>query len=493
MEQARLLVADDEPEVRDTLAAILREAGHRVDVAATGAEVLERVRAAPYDLLLQDLVFPPTDGVAVLREVKQARPALLVVIVSGHATVDNVIAAYRGGAFDFLQKPLPAERLLELAARAVEIRSLGEKRRQLADELQSERLRVAELRHRLAAEDPFRRIVGHSSRMRQLVECVREVARTDSTVLITGESGTGKGLVARTIHEAGPRAGASFVEANCVVYSEGVLHSELFGHEKGAFTGAERMKRGRFELARGGTLFLDEVGEISQATQLLLLRVLQERTFERVGGEQTLEAEVRLIAATNRDLQRALAEGTFRSDLYYRLNVIPVHMPALREHVEDVPLLAQHFLDACNRRVGRAVEGFTPEALEALMGYGWPGNVRELENVVERLVVLDRAGIIGVEHLPPPMQAVATASPAVPAPAAGTLQSLERGRILQALRDAGGNKKHAAAALGIHRSTLYAKLRRYGLLDGPGDRSDEAGRREERHDVSDRSTLVPTR
>jgi two-component system response regulator HydG len=491
-----MLVADDDPDVRDYLATVHRDAGHHVDGAASGEEVLERIRSQTYDMLLQDLVFPPTDGITVLREAKQTRPALLVVVVSGYATVDTVISAYRGGAFDFVLKPVAAQKLVELAAKAVEIRSLGEKRRQLAEELQSERVRVLELKNRLAAEDPFRRIVGHSPRVRQLVETVREVARTESTVLITGESGTGKGLVARTIHEASSRAAGAFVEANCVVYSEGVLHSELFGHEKGAFTGAERTKKGRFELARGGTLFLDEVGEISQATQLLLLRVLQERTFERVGGEQTFDTDVRLIAATNRDLQKALAEGTFRSDLYYRLNVIPVHMPALRDHVEDVPLLAQHFLDACNRRFARAVEGFAPQTVEALLSHRWPGNVRELENLVERLVVLNRAGVIGVEELPASMQAPGGRNTAV-VPAAGTLESLERGRILQALSEAGGNKKRAASALGIHRSTLYAKLRRYGMADEPDGAGGEpdAGPdecRDERHDVSDRTTLVRT-
>jgi DNA-binding NtrC family response regulator len=274
-------------------------------------------------------------------------------------------------------------------------------------------------------------------------------------VLLTGESGTGKGLVARTIHEASARHDGPFVEANCVVYSEGILHSELFGHERGAFTGAARLKRGRFELAQGGTLFLDEIGEISPATQLLLLRVLEDRTFERVGGEETLEADVRLVAATNRDLERAMASGAFRSDLYYRLKVIPVHLPPLRERRADIPVLAQHFLRCCAERMGKPVEGFTPAAISALEGHSWPGNARELENMIERLVVLTRGRHIDISDLPEGM-----------------------GRGAQA----------AASRLGIHRSTLYAKLRRYGLFGE--DEIDDEPCRDERHEVPDPATPV---
>jgi two-component system response regulator HydG len=296
--------------------------------------------------------------------------------------------------------------------------------------------------------------------MRQVVDTLREVSRTESTILLTGESGTGKGLVARAIHEASLRKDGPFVEANCVVYSEGVLHSELFGHEKGAFTGAARQKSGRFELAQGGTLFLDEIGEISPATQLLLLRVLQARTFERVGGEETLEADVRLIAATNRDLEEAIRRGSFRSDLFYRLNVIPLRLPPLRERPEDIAVLAQHFLRECSERTGRVVEGFDPEAMKALERYAWPGNVRELENLVERLHALCRGELIDSQSLPAELGE--GISP-LPSREAGTLRDLERQRILQALRESRGNKKLAAKRLGIHRSTLYAKMRRYEI------------------------------
>ncbi len=487
MAQARILVADDDPRVLDTCVELLRQAGHDVTAAATGDEVLDRVRAGGFDLALQDLVFPPTDGVTVLREIKQIRPSLPVVIVSGHADVDAVIQAYRAGAFEFVLKPVAAEKLLELGARAVAIRDLGENRRRLAEELESERHRVMQLKQRLAETDPFGQLVGRSPVVARLIETVREVARTDSTVLITGESGTGKGLLARIIHEASSRAEAPFVEANCVVYSEGLLHSELFGHEKGAFTGADRTKKGRFELARGGTLFLDEIGEIAQATQLLLLRVLQERSFERVGGEATLEADVRLIAATNRDLRRAIERGSFRNDLYYRLNVIPLHLPPLREHPEDVPVLAQHFLERCARRLGREVEGFAPAATEALVRHRWPGNARELENLVERMVVLCRTKTVDLSDLPPELQPGAPASAAAP----GTLREVERGRILEALRAARGNKKQAARNLGIHRSTLYDKLRRHGLIDSDATATNE--NRESRPEPLDSPALVSTR
>jgi two-component system response regulator HydG len=488
MEPARLLIGDDEEAIRETYAEILRAAGHEVDVAANGDEVLEMVRTCAYDLVLTDLVFPPTDGIEILQELKRVRPETLVVVFTGHAAVESVLRAFRSGAWDVLEKPVPREKLMDMAARSVEIRNMGEKRRSLAEELEGQRFEVMQLKQQLGLDDPFGKFIGSSAVIRGLVETVREVARTDSTVLLTGESGTGKGLVARTIHEASARREATFVEANCVVYSEGVLHSELFGHERGAFTGAARTKKGRFELAKGGSLFLDEIGEIPASTQLLLLRVLQERSFERVGGEETLEADVRLIAATNRDLQQAIAQGTFRSDLYYRLNVIPVHLPPLREHPEDVPVLAQHFIQCCAQRLDRRIDGLSDEAMDAMIRYPWPGNVRELENMVERVVVLNRTGTVEVGDLPAPIRDNLDGPTTAVAP--GTLQEMERQRIVETLRDAAGNKKLAARKLGIHRSTLYAKLRRYGLMDGEAADSEPGS--EGQHDESETPTLVST-
>ena len=463
MQRAKILLGDDEATVREAYSEILRQVGHEVDTAADGDAVVERVRGVDYDIVLTDVVFPPTDGIEVLKTVKRIRPSTPVVLITGHATVDNLLRGFRAGAFDILEKPVPSEELKALAERAVEIRKMGDSRRRMAEELESERLKVIRMRRDLALDDPFYKIIGRSGVLTDFVDTIREVARTDSTVLLTGESGTGKSLVARTIHEASARAAGPFVQANCVVYSEGVLQSELFGHEKGAFTGAARLKKGRFELARGGTLFLDEIGEIPAAIQLMLLRVLQERTFERVGGEETLDADIRMIAATNRNLQDAIRQGTFRSDLYYRLNVIPIQLPPLREHPDDVPVLSQHFLSRCATRLSREVPEFSDDAMDALMRYSWPGNVRELENVMERLVVLVRSGHVELRDLPATVRQGMTDVRLRSAP--GTLQELERVRIVDALEQADGNKKLAARRLGIHRSTLYAKLRRYGLLD----------------------------
>jgi DNA-binding NtrC family response regulator len=339
-------------------------------------------------------------------------------------------------------------------------REMGASRRRMAEDLQAERRRVRELAARVAAEDPLERILGTSPAVRGIIAMLREVARTDATVLVTGESGTGKGMVARALHAASRRAEHPFVEAHCAAYSEGLLHSELFGHERGAFTGADRVKLGRFELADGGTLFLDEIGDLSMATQLLLLRVLQQRTFERVGGEATLRADVRLIAATHRDLPLAIREGTFRSDLYYRLNVIPVHLPALRERREDVPVLADAFLRQSAARLGRAEAGFGAGVLEALEAHDWPGNIRELENLLERLLVLSPSGRIELSDLP-----LALRPGRFPGQPRG-LHAMERRAIEEALRESSGNKKLAARRLGLHRSTFYAKLRRHGLHGG---------------------------
>ena len=489
MDTARLLIADDEEGIREAYGEILAAAGHTVDLAADGDEVIEKTRQHVYDLVLTDLVFPPTDGIELLKAVKRLRPSTLVVLFSGQAGVENVMRAFRAGAFDFIEKPVPRERLLELAAKAVEVRNLGARRRAMAEELESQRLEVMQLKQQLGLDDPFGKLIGSSAILRGFVETLREVARTDSTVLLTGESGTGKGLVAKTIHEASSRRDEAFVEANCVVYSEGVLHSELFGHERGAFTGAARTKKGRFELAKGGTLFLDEIGEIPAATQLMLLRVLQDRSFERVGGEETLEADVRLIAASNRDLQEAIGQGAFRSDLYYRLNVIPVHLPPLRKHPEDVPVLAQHFVDRCAERLDRHIEGFSDEAMNAMVRYTWPGNVRELENMIERVVVLSRSGTVQLGDLPDPLRDAAGNRTSSVTP--GTLQQMERQCIREALRDAGGNKKLAARKLGIHRSTLYAKMRRYGLMDSPVSAEPASGDSE--HAESETPTLVSSR
>jgi two-component system response regulator HydG len=449
-----------------------------VETETSADEALERVRRDEYDLVLVDLRLRLEDGRLLLEGVKEVKPSLLVVVLCASPSAQDVLDAFRRGGYDLLEKPATEQTVLDLTRRAMTVRKLGHERRNLAEALERERMRVVDLKDQLGRADPLKQIIGDSPTVHRLVDTLREVARTDSTVLLTGESGTGKGLMARTIHELSARGDGPFVQANCAVYAEGVLHSELFGHEKGAFTGAGRTKKGRFELGRGGTLFLDEIGDISPTTQVLLLRVLQDRTFERVGGEQTLEAEVRLIAATNRDLQKAMSQGRFREDLFYRLNVIPVHLPPLRSHPDDVPLLAQHYLSICSARLDRQVTGFSPEALDALQRYEWPGNVRELQNVVERAIVLNRSGTIEFEDMPESLRSGASRAATKNRPT--TLRSMERGRILEALRETGGNKKKAAEILGIHRSSLYAKMRRHDLMSA----SEPSGERVE-EDVSE--------
>ena len=483
----RLLIADS-LETSCRFAEILSRAGHRVETETSAEEALERARDDEYDLVLVDLRLRLEDGRLLLEGVKAAKPSQLVMVLCTSPSAQDVLEAFRRGGYDLLEKPAAEQTVLDLTRRAMTVRKLGHERRNLAEALERERMRVVDLKGQLGRVDPSKQIVGDSPAVQRLIETIREVARTDSTVLLTGESGTGKGLVARTIHELSARGDGPFVQANCAVYAEGVLHSELFGHEKGAFTGAGRTKKGRFELGRGGTLFLDEIGDISPATQVLLLRVLQDRTFERVGGEQTLEAEVRLIAATNRDLQEAMSQGNFREDLFYRLNVIPVHLPPLRSHLDDVPLLAQHYLSICTARLNRQVAGFSLEALQALQGYGWPGNVRELQNVVERAVVLNRTGTVEIEDVPENLRRRVSGAGSKSRPS--TLRSMERGRILEALRETNGNKKRAAEILGIHRSSLYAKMRRYGLMAAPEVAEKSAG--EETHEVPDYTTGTRT-
>jgi len=444
----------------------LRGEGHSVEIAGSASQAIGRVTTADWDLVIVDFALAPDSSLGILDAIKRARPATLVAMAGGGIDARTVRLAFRRGAYDVLLEPLPPGDLVELATRAIAVRAIGAERRRLGEDLDAERNRLRDLEQRLDKEDPFEPVAATTPIMRRLIATLREVARSDATALLTGESGTGKGMLARAIHGGSFRKHRPFVEANCVVYSEGVLNSELFGHEKGAFTAAAKLKRGRFQLARGGTLFLDEIGEIAPATQLLLLRVLQDRSFERVGGEETIEADVRLIAATNRDLDEAIRHGVFREDLFYRLNVIPIHVPALRERQDDVPVLASLFLSRAAARQGRQTPTLAPGAADALARYDWPGNVRELENLMERLVVLSPRERIEADDLPKAIRVGRPASvqgaPQQPN-SDERLSDLERARILDVLGSCGGNKKLAASRLGIHRSTLYAKLDRYGM------------------------------
>ena len=462
-ESARVLAALPPGPLLSECVERLRERGHAVEVAGSASQAAARAQAADWDLIVIDVAFARDSSLELLDAVKRARPATLVALAGRGIDAATVREAFRRGAYDVLLEPLPRGELTELASRALHVRAMGAERRRLGEELDAERRRLRSLEERLDSEDPFDGIVAATPLMRRVIATLREVARSDATVLLTGESGTGKGLIARAIHGGSFRKHGPFVEANCVVYSEGVLNSELFGHERGAFTGAAKRKRGRFELARGGTLFLDEIGEIAPATQLLLLRVLQERSFERVGGEETIEADLRLIAATNRDLEDAIRRGAFREDLFYRLNVVPVRIPALRERPDDVPILAAQFLARAATRSGRPAPALSAEAHEALAAYAWPGNVRELENLMERLVVLEPRERIDAADLPEAVRAKGGLPPVkTPVADGDRLDEMERARIFAVLEACGGNKKLAASRLGIHRSTLYAKLERYG-------------------------------
>jgi DNA-binding NtrC family response regulator len=460
---ARVLAALPPGQLLQACVDTVMTVGHQVEIVGGTAQAIARVTESDWDLVILDFALAPDSGLSVVEELKRVRPATLVVMAGTGVSAATVRRAFRAGAYDVLIEPTPPGDLMELVNRVLHVRAIGAQRRRIGEELDAERLRARHLADRLSLEDPFDEVITASSAMRALIGTLREAARSDSTVLLTGENGTGKGLLARAMHGGSFRRDGPFVEANCVVYSEGLLNSELFGHERGAFTGAERLKQGRFELARGGTLFLDEIGEIAPATQLLLLRVLQDRSFERVGGEETIEADARLIAATNRDLESALRSGAFREDLFYRLNVIPIRVPALRERPDDIPVLAARFLARAASRLGREAPELPPDTLDALAGHTWPGNVRELENLMERLVVLNPRDRVAPGDLPASIRA---SSPSLPPRASSggspglRLADLESARILEVLDACGGNKKLAAAKLGIHRSTLYAKLDR---------------------------------
>jgi DNA-binding NtrC family response regulator len=460
--KSSILVLHDDPTFAKSLDDALATAGHRVTSVDQEHAAIERGRSRAFDVALVDLDRPGA-GLGFVESLKSACPELPVAVAGRALDIDMVIGAMRRGVWEVLRKPCPPEDLLRLAERAARIKDLGSERKRTAEDLQSERARNAELRRSLQGEHAFSAILGRSAKMAQILALLREVCATDSTVLIMGESGTGKGLVARILHYNSHRAAGPFVEANCAVYSEGVLHSELFGHEKGAFTGALKQKKGRFELADGGTVFLDEIGDLSPSTQLMLLRFLQERRFERVGGEETLHVDARVIAATHKNLKEGMERGSFRHDLFYRLNVIPLNIPPLRERPEDVPVLGAEFLERFGRKIGKPMRGFSDEALEILGRHGWPGNVRELENVIERTVVLAKGDRVEASDLPATLRD--GSGPVVDSRL--SLLEHERLYILKTLAECNWNKKLAASVLGINRSSLYSKLKKHVIGRGP--------------------------
>jgi two-component system nitrogen regulation response regulator NtrX len=452
MIRERILVVDDEKGIRATLAGILGDEGYRAVVAASGGEALARMGEEVPDLVLLDIWMPGVDGIEVLAEIKRQWPDLPVVMMSGHGTVETAVKATKLGAYDFVEKPLSLEKTLLVVDRALEHARLERENRQLRERIE----RAHE-------------IIGVSPAITELRRQIATAAPSHGRVLVCGENGVGKELVARSIHAFSARRQRPFVEVNCAAIPDELIESELFGHEKGAFTGAIARRRGKFEVADGGTLFLDEIGDMSLRTQAKVLRALEEQTVQRIGGHEPLRVDVRVIAASNQPLPELIARGQFRDDLFYRLNVIPIEVPPLRRRREDIPLLVEHFLKTFSAEYGKRPKVVTGEAMGAFVAYEWPGNVRELRNMVERLVIMTPGDVIGPEELPSPLRA--REAPAVPA--AASAQSLreardafERAYILGELRAHDGNITRTAQALGIGRVNLWRKLKAFGVT-GP--------------------------
>jgi two-component system response regulator HydG len=448
-----LLVVDDDPGHRVMLRTVLKDWGYGVAEAESGEKAVELARARSFDLILMDVRMAGMSGLAALKEIKAYNPAIPVLIMTAYSNVESAVEALKSGAYDYLTKPLDLEVLRLGCERALE-----------HSQLKSEN---SLLRERFGGSIDSRGMIGNSPAILKIMEMMGMVAPSEATVLITGESGTGKELMAKAIHANSPRRKGPFVAVNCAALAETLLESELFGHERGAFTGADKRREGRFLLADKGTIFLDEIGETSATMQAKLLRVLQERAFERVGGESTLQVDVRVLAATNRDLQADVEAGRFRADLYYRLNVVTLRLPPLRERIEDIPLLAEHFLGRLALKNRKAAKGFTPAAMNCLLKHSWPGNVRELENAVERAVVLLVGDYVSEGELPPHLacQDKGASFPLAQTPdqAGMSLEEVEKEAILKTLDVCAGNKSEAARRLGITRKTLHAKLQRYGL------------------------------
>jgi DNA-binding NtrC family response regulator len=458
MPQERLLIVEDEPDLRQAFVEILTTDGYDLSTASDGEMAIQMLSENTYDLALIDLYLPRVDGFQVLAHLQRVSSSTSAIVMTGHGSIESAVEAMKNGAADYITKPVAFDQLRIVVKKALDVHRLQQENRLL--------------RHQLKTKYRFENLVGTSPAMQQVFQLIEKVADAESTVLILGESGTGKELVARAIHFNSHRAEKPLVPVNCGAIPESLLESELFGHERGAFTGAARSRMGRFELANGGTIFLDEVGDMSPALQVKLLRVLQEQNFERVGGVKSVRVDVRIIAATNRNLDAAVTRGEFREDLYYRLSVIPLNLPPLRERKEDIPLLLQHFTEQFNRLRDRKLQGFSPRVLYMLTNYQWAGNVRELENLVDRLVVLKGQGLVEPEDLPEKMRTAWSPTPpatTVEIPDEGfcldlVVREFERELISRALQKAGGVKNKAAQLLGIKRTTLIEKLKRHSLL-----------------------------
>ncbi len=480
MPQPNVLIIDDEPLMRISIADALKDEGCQVKVASTGLEGVDMIRKESFEIVITDLRLPGMDGLQILQTCKEVSPKTGVIVITAHGSVETAVVAMKMGAYDYITKPFSMDELLLIVKRLMKVLELEDENRSLREELEG--------------RFSFKGLLGKNDKMREVLEKVKLVAPSDSTVLIIGESGTGKELVANAIHHNSARRDGAFIKVSCAALPESLLEAELFGHEKGAFTGALRQRKGRFELAHQGTLFLDEIGEISSQVQVKLMRVLQERQFERVGSNQTIEVDVRLICATQRDLKKEVQAGRFREDLYYRLSVVPIYLPPLRERREDVLVLAGHFLEGFAVRSGKRAKLFSQPAQELLLRYSYPGNVRELENTVERAVTLSHDGneiepwdLCGFPSCPylggPPQPTCGFCSEGVSLgdKKAGIVDQLDTAReqferqyIVKALERTQNNKTEAAKLLGLSRKALWEKCKRYGITKESNGQEEEA-------------------
>jgi DNA-binding NtrC family response regulator len=451
---ANILIVEDEAKLKRLLELNLGDGGFTTHSAGDAEEGLKILGRESIDLILTDFKLPGMNGLEFLKAIRRVKAEVPVILMTAYGSVEAAVEAMRSGASNYVLKPFSLEEIKRVVRKELEVRQLVAENRILREEL--------------GKRYEYPNIVAKSGRMQEVLAAVERVAPTNSTVLIGGESGVGKELIARAIHQHSTRSAGPFIKINCTAIPENLLESELFGYEKGAFTGASTSKPGKFELADKGTLFLDEIGDVPTATQAKLLRVLQEREFERLGGTRTIKVDVRMIAATNRDLRAALEEGTFREDLYYRLNVVPIDVPPLREHKEDIPGLVEHFLVQLNKDNGKQIRGVTPQAMQSLVNFHWPGNVRELQNIIERAVTFTRADQIEVSdiHLDAGPAKGSSGAPGF-LPSGMTLDNWEDEIIREALRRANGNKSHAARLLGLTRNALRYRLSKIGIPDDP--------------------------
>lgn len=443
-----LLIIDDEKNIREGLGANFEMEGYNVKLAENGQQGLEFISKGDIDLVITDLRMPGISGEEVLRKVTTETPGIPVIVLTGHGSIDSAVDAMRNGAYDFLTKPLNLDQLTMIVKRALQARELSLQHKQLKKEVEKDMA--------------FDKMIGKSAEMQKVFEMIKKVASSKASVLITGESGVGKEVVADAIHKLSPRKDHQCIKVHCAALSETLLESELFGHEKGAFTGADNLVKGRFELAHESSIFLDEIGEINPSVQIKILRVLQEKAFERVGGQETINVDVRIIAATNRVLEEEVKKGTFREDLYYRLNVIHIHVPPLRERKDDIPLLVASFLEEFAVENGKNIKGIDSQAKSAIYNYNWPGNIRELRNCIESAVVMCSGEEIKLEDLPPTVSKSA-GDQSISIPANATLNEAEKIIILQTLAANKNNKSKTADLLGIGRKTLHRKLEEYGI------------------------------